>query len=263
MRKSKILARMRAGQPARTTALGHVVPAFIAFAADAGFDGIWLDMEHRTVNYPGVEMLLAMSHLYDIDIFVRPHTREKAALYRFLEDGAAGLMVPHVSTVEEVEDLVWKVKFPPVGDRGIGASNLQANYGLDIQATGQQPLVEHALRETFLFVQIETPQGLSNVEAIAAVPGLDGLFLGPSDMSLRMQHEPEDKRRTYEEAMEIIAAACKAEGKFWGAWPRSIEDMRYEARLGGHLYQYGTENSILMSGLKHNLDELNALFGDA
>lgn len=240
--------------------MAHVIPPMIAFAADTGFDGIWLDLEHRPMDTGDIRMLLAFSHLYDIDIFVRPPTREKAALYRYLEDGAVGLMIPHVSTPEEVQDLVMKTKFPPVGDRGIAASNLQANYGLDTRESGQQRLVDHALRETFLFVQIETPWGLENAEAIAAVPGLDGLYLGPSDLTLRMQHEPEGKRRSYEEAMGIVANVCHTHSKFWGAWPRSLDDMALQHQLGGHLFQWGVDADLIQHGLRENMADLKALF---
>lgn len=259
MRKSKILARMRAGQPARSVMLAHVMPPFVAYAADAGFDGIWLDLEHRPMDTSAVQMLLAFSHLYDIDMFIRSPTREKAQLYRYLEDGAAGLMIPHVSTPEEVEDLVSKTRFPPVGDRGLAPSNLQANYGLDVREGGRQVLVDHAQRETFLFVQVETPLGLQNAAAMAAVPGVAGLYLGPADLALRMQYEAEDSRVSYEGALEILAEACQAEDKFWGAWPRNLADLQLQHRLGAKLLQWGVDSDMVMQGLQENMATLNAL----
>lgn len=94
MRKSKILAKVRAGQPARLAMMGYFIPAFVAYAAKLGFDGIWLDMEHHNFDDREVQSILAFFHLYDIDCLVRPPTREKARLYRYLEDGATGLIIP-------------------------------------------------------------------------------------------------------------------------------------------------------------------------
>ena len=92
MRKSKTLAKIRSQQTVRMCCLGHYIPAFVKHAAHFGFDCIWLDLEHRYMSDAEVESLLAHSHLFDIDIMVRPATLEKTRLYRYLEDGAAGLI---------------------------------------------------------------------------------------------------------------------------------------------------------------------------
>ena len=103
MRKSKTLARLRNDETVRMCCLGHFVPSFVKQAAHFGFDCIWLDLEHRYIDHANVMTLLAHSHLHDIDIMVRPPTLEKTGLYRYLEDGAAGLMIPHVNTAEKSE----------------------------------------------------------------------------------------------------------------------------------------------------------------
>ncbi len=119
MRPSKTLARIRNRQMVRMCNLGHYIPAFVKQAAHYGFDCIWLDLEHRNFTDREVQALLAYSHLHNIDIMVRTPTREKTKLYRYLEDGAAGLMVPLVNTAAEARQLVDAVKFPPLGERGL------------------------------------------------------------------------------------------------------------------------------------------------
>ena len=106
MRKSKTLARIRSNQTVRMCCLGHYIPAFVKQAAHFGFDCIWLDLEHRSIPDRDVQSLLTHSHLHDIDIMLRPPTLEKTRLYRYLEDGAAGLMIPHVNTAEKARLLV-------------------------------------------------------------------------------------------------------------------------------------------------------------
>ena len=98
MRKSKTIERMRSGDIIKACVLGHFIPAYVAHAANAGYDCIWLDLEHRSISQRDVEYLLLASHRFDIDIMLRPPTIGKTQLYRYLEDGAAGLMIPHVST---------------------------------------------------------------------------------------------------------------------------------------------------------------------
>ncbi len=261
MRHSTVLAKIRVGQAAKVAQMGHVLPPFIAYAAHAGYAGIWLDLEHFPMDNREVQTLLAFFHLYDIDALVRVPTREKTQLYRYLEDGAAGLIIPHVSTPEEAHELVQKVKFPPVGDRGLSPPNLQANYGLDLPDS-RQPLVDHALRETALILQIETPLGVANVEAIARVPGVDALFVGPSDLALRMQYEPEDRRLAYDESLEKIAAACSAAGIFWGTMPRNVDHIRNQVKLGAKMLVWGTDTVLLRDGLNQSASDIDAVLTD-
>lgn len=258
MRNSKILQRLRAGQPARLALMGHYVPSFIAYAAHLGYDGIWLDLEHRPMDDREVQALLAFFHLYDIDCMLRPATRDKAPLYRYLEDGAAGLVVPHISTVDEARDLVRKVKFPPIGDRGLNGNSLEANFGLDIQQ-GRDALVAHALRETFLVLQIETPQAVAEIEAIAAVPGVDGLFVGPADLSIRMKLEPDERRLPYDETLARVAAAARKHNLAWGTMPWTADEVRGIAQQGANLLVWGNEASILLNGLKQTGRDLDAI----
>jgi 2-keto-3-deoxy-L-rhamnonate aldolase RhmA len=255
MRNSKILARTRTGNAARIGWLGHFVPAFIAHAANLGFDAIWLDLEHRPMDAREVQALLALFHLYDVDCLLRTPTREKSQLYRYLEDGATGLMVPHVSTPDEARDLVRKVKYPPVGDRGLDGNGLETNYGVNL--TTKETFVEHALRETILAIQIETPEGLANVDEIAAVEGVDALYIGPGDMSIRMQHEPEDRRANNDQIMQRVAAAAQKQEKLWGFYAHSVDELRQQHQLGAQLLVWGIDQRLIVSGLEQSRKELD------
>lgn len=261
MRNSKILAKLRDGQPIKFGMLGHFVPAYIAYAADLGFDGIWLELEHRPMDAREVQALLAYFHLYDIDCIVRPPTREKTQLYRYLEDGATGLVIPHINSLDEVHDLVSKTKFPPVGDRGLEGRGLESNFGVDTGAD-RQKLVDHASQETLLMIQIETPAALAIVDDIAAVPGVDALFVGPADLALRMQHLPEDQQVSREESMRLVAAACEKHGKAWGSMPASVDHVREFLQLGATIIPWQNDQSLLQLGLLQRSTELDALFAE-
>lgn len=228
MRKSKTLARIRAGEVIRGCVLGHYIPGYICHAARAGYDCIWLDLEHRAQSIREIQALLAFSHLYDIDIMLRPPTLEKTGLYRYLEDGAAGLLIPHVSTIEKARMLVDAVKFPPLGDRGIDNAGLDADFNLH----DADEYVAWANRETFLTVQIETPEGVRNADAIAAVEGVDMIFVGPGDLGLRLRQSGE---MTLDEAWERVAAACRKHGKAFGGPMRDLAEMKQRREQGAQL----------------------------
>jgi 4-hydroxy-2-oxoheptanedioate aldolase len=260
MRKSKILAKLRAGQPVKMAMLGHFIPPFIAYAAHLGYDGIWLDLEHRAMDSREIQALLAFFHLYDIDCVLRTPTREKGQLYRYLEDGAAGLIVPHVSDVQSARELVSKTKFPPVGDRGLEGRGLEGNFGVDILQT-RDGLVEHALQETFLILQIETPEGLAVADEIASIPGVDGLYIGPADLRLRMLHQPENERVELPQAWAQVKAACDKHGKWWGSLPRTLDEARELAALGMPIMVWGQDTVLMMNALKQASAEVDTLFG--
>ena len=244
MRRSKTLARIRNNQTVRMCCLGHYMPFFVKQAAHFGFDCIWLDLEHRNFSDRDVQALLAYSHLHDIDIMVRPATLEKTRLYRYLEDGAAGLMIPHVNTAEKARMLADAVKFPPIGDRGLDGAGLDA----DFYVGDSDAFVKQANEETFLVVQIETLQAVQNVDEIAAVPGVDGLFIGPGDLGLRMKLDP--SQGTLESAYERVATACQRHGKAWGAPVGTPEIMRQRQKQGGQLLNHGGEFGAVMNMLK-------------
>ena len=235
-RPSKVLAKIRAGKVARVCSVSAPFPAFPALAAHFHYDGIWVDAEHRPWDPREVEAMLARHRMADIDCLWRPPTKEKTPLYRLLEDGATGLMIPHVSTPEQARELVQAVKFPPFGDRGLDGSGPDANFW--VGAPKDYP--EQANRETFLVVQIETPQGLDNAEAIAAVPGVDVLFLGPADMSLRAGCAAAVDDPLMLEMQKKIAAAVRRHGKAWGRPVGNADDARAIIQLGAQLVAFGS-----------------------
>ncbi len=246
MRRSKSLERLRTGKAVQICSLGHFIPPFVCHAAEVGFDCIWLDLEHRSFDNHQVQTLLAFCRMYDIDCMVRPSITQSTQLYRYLEDGATGLMIPHVSTEERARSLVESVKFPPLGNRGLDGAGLDTEYMLQ----GGTSYPEEANAETFLVVQIETPQAIEAVEAIAAIDGVDGLFIGTGDLGLRLKCSK--SAMSLEDAIDIVASAAKKHGKAWGCPMLTVDNMRDFSRRGAQLISHGGD----FLGLKLYLESL-------
>ena len=256
MRTSKTLAKIRAGKPVKMCCLGHFVPAYIHHASHFGYDCIWTDNEHRTMSEREVQSLLTNFHLADIDCMLRPKTTEKTELYRYLEDGATGLMIPHVSTPEAAYDLVQSTKFPPIGNRGIDNAGIDSDFHLHDADT----YVDHINSETFLVIQIETPEGVANAEEIASIEGLDGIFVGPGDLGLLIRRTDTDL--TLEEGIATVASACAKHNIAWGM-PAPDADAVVRLRdQGAQLIAYGGDFGFMMQGLSRCGDELAAAFGE-
>ena len=174
MSNSKVLLIICTGRGVRICGLGHYLPFFVRYAAHNSYDAIWLDLEHRAMDQREIQGLLAMCHAHDIDCMVRAPTLEGTRLYRYFEDGATGLMMPLVSDAGLAREIVEAVKYPPLGNRGLDGAGLDGDFGLDVWHEGST-YIDDAIRETFIVLQIETPEALANVDEIAAVDGVDGV----------------------------------------------------------------------------------------
>ncbi len=258
MRKSTVLAKLRAGKVARIAALGSPITMFPALAAHFHYDGVWVDGEHRTWDPREVQAVIANHHAANIDCLWRPATKEKTGLYRLLEEGAAGLMIPHVATAAEARAFVQAVKFPPLGDRGLCGGGRDASFWVG----APKDYTAQANRETFLTVQIETPEALANVEAIAAVPGVDVLFLGPGDLSLRLGCGAAVTDPQMFAVQQKIAAACRQHGKAWGRPVGGPDDARTIIELGARLVVLGSEFGALHQHLMQCESQFDALLNE-
>ncbi|MDX1945514.1 MAG: aldolase/citrate lyase family protein [Pirellulaceae bacterium] len=258
MRRSRALAKIRAGQPVRMCSLGRFSPPFVRWAAHCGFDCIWLDQEHNAMDLREWQGLLAHFHLYDIDCLFRAPTAEKTPLYRYLEEGATGLMIPLVSTAERARQLVQAVKFPPLGDRGLDGAGMDADFYVN-RAAGY---VEHANRETMLVVQVETIEAVNNADQIAAVPGVDGIFIGPGDLGLRLAHAP-NCGFDLPGAVARVAAACQRHGKAWGMPARNTEHLRELTAQGAQLANHGSDFFAMMNELEAKGRDWESIVGGA
>ncbi|MEN9634927.1 MAG: 2-keto-3-deoxy-L-rhamnonate aldolase [Verrucomicrobiota bacterium] len=245
MRPSLIRSRIRQGKTARIACMYYPSTLMPAHAARAGFDAIWLDSEHSTWERHELQRMIAMHHLANIDCIVRTGSREATDLYHLLEDGATALMCPLVNTGAQAAALAQAVKFPPLGQRGLDGAGLDNQFYLD--GTLTYPAAANA--ETFLMVQIETPEALANIDAIASTPGLDGLFIGPGDLSLRLGCPLDWKNPKMIAAQATVAAAAKRHGVAWGRPSGTSEDIAELAQQGAQLIAHGSDFGAIMKML--------------
>ncbi len=259
MRKSKMLAKFRSGGFARVAGLGHVLPFFVRYAAHFRYDGIWLDLEHRAMDNREVQYLINFCKVHDIDCMVRPPTLERTKLYRYLEEGAAGFLVPLVSEPQMAADLVQAIKYPPLGNRGMDGAGFDGDYGIDVWFPGSTYNAD-ANQETFIITQVETLQAVANAEEIASIPGIDGLFVGPGDLNLRIATAPGGTDMTLEKAIETVAAAAEKHGKVWGTTAGSLDELKRYRAMGAQMVPYGGDFA-LMTVLKNASADLDTVPG--
>ena len=229
MRRSKTLEKLRSGRCARVCGMGHYLPFYIRYAAHFRFDAIWLDLEHRAMSQREVQSILAMCQQHDIDCMVRTPTQGRTRLYRFLEDGATGFMIPFVSNADIARHIVEAVKFPPQGNRGLDGAGLDADFGIEAWKP-DSTYMEDANQQTFVVGQIETAEALDELDDIAAVPGLDVLFVGPADLGLRLGEGGD-----LDAAVQAVADAASRHGKAWGIAGGTPEQLSRYRQMGAQL----------------------------
>jgi 2-keto-3-deoxy-L-rhamnonate aldolase RhmA len=245
MRPSLIRSRLRQNKAVRIAFLYYPAAMMPAHAAKAGFDALCLDAEHNTWDRREIQRMVALHHLANLDCLVRTGSRNANELYHLLEDGVSALLIPLVNTPEEAAALAAAVKFPPLGQRGLDGAGLDNNFYLEDAA--KYPTAANA--ETFLIVQIETPEALANVGRIAATPGLDGIFIGPGDLALRMGCPLDWTQPQMIAAEDAVAAAAKKHGIAWGRPAGNVEHIARIMQKGGRLIAHGSDFGAMMTML--------------
>jgi 2-dehydro-3-deoxyglucarate aldolase/4-hydroxy-2-oxoheptanedioate aldolase len=197
-------------------------PVIAELAAASGFDWLLIDMEHGCGSeYSLFSSLQAMKGT-KAQIIVRVGAPHPEFIMKVLDWGADGIMVPHISSAREAEDCVLAVNYPPLGHRGMSRSVRVYNYGL----------TPPSIKQPMLIVQIETIEGVQNVEAIAAQPGVDCLFVGPADLNFDLSHREHPKELSYENCLQRVVSATKAAHKKAGILVRNMADQQPLYRMG-------------------------------
>jgi 4-hydroxy-2-oxoheptanedioate aldolase len=180
--------------------------------AVSGFDWLFLDMEHGVMSLEACAQISTAALDAGIAPIARVPNGEYAIATRALDNGALGIVMPHVDTAAEAIEVVSRLKYPPVGHRSMGG--IGPHYGLRSVATGEAAQALNAANLTI--VMLETPTAIANAAEIAAVPGVDVLLIGTNDLCAEMGIPGDFGHDRVAEAYRAMIAACKQHNKFPG-----------------------------------------------
>lgn len=217
-------------------------PAIMQLLSLAGFNFAIIDNEHGPFNIETIADLSRAGRCYGVTPIVRVPELSYAYLAQSLDVGAQGIMLPRVYTVEQVKEAIDIVKYPPRGSRGNalnrGHTNFQAGPVLDIMARANQ--------ENLTVIQIETKEALEQVDEIAAVPGVDVLFIGPNDLSISLGVAGPPTQDVMVAAIEKVVAACQNHGVYCAIQLADVELSRHWAANGIPMISYSAESALLI-----------------
>lgn len=208
--------------------------------AGAGFDWLLVDGEHAPFDIPTIAAQLRALEASPSHAVVRPPIGEAWIIKQLLDIGAQTLLVPMVDTAEQARDLVRATRYPPHGIRGVGAALARAsgyNRTSDYLTTAND--------EICLLVQVETRKGLSNIEDIAAIEGVDGIFIGPSDLAADMGHLGNPGHLDVQEAVRSGLERIIASGRAAGILTADEKLAQGYIQLGATFVAVGTDVTLL------------------
>ncbi len=185
------------------------------YALAGGFHGFWLDQEHVGIGWQEIQTAAVSARANGFDQFVRMAPTNYAQVTQSLEAGAGGVMAAQIRSAAHAEEFVTWTKFAPRGMRGMNTSGRDA----DFTHLSQAAFAERANREHLVLIQIETAGAVQDADAIAALDGVDLLFVGPADLSQSFGVLGQTNHARVWEAIDHVAAACRRHGKHWGTVP--------------------------------------------
>jgi 4-hydroxy-2-oxoheptanedioate aldolase len=240
---------MLQGKPAYGYSLGLGSPLVAELLSNSGIDFLLLDRQHGSWGDDAtIAALIAMSAGAAIPM-ARVARNDYTLIGRLLDEGMLGIIVPMVHTREDARSAALACRFPPKGDRSWGWGRARV-YGSDYAAWIDEQL--------FVAVQIESKEAVENAEAIMATDGIDGCWLGPSDLALSLGFAPGemDVREEHIRALEKVVQACRNTGKIPGIAGRSIQDALQRAQQGFQFITAGGDAGFILGGAAAGVKQL-------
>lgn len=258
MRRNKVKRNLTE----RRVVLGTMVFEFkttgiARIAAEAGAEFVVFDMEHTGWSMEAVRGLMATSRSADLVPLVRVPATQYHFLARVLDAGALGLMVPMVESEEQARLIVDSAKYPPVGGRGAAFGIAHDDYtGGDIVAKMQS-----ANEEQLIIAQIETAQGVANVESIGAVDGIDVLWIGHFDLTSSLGIPGQFDHPEFQASVDRVVSVATQYGKAAGFMASSVEETQALVKRGFRCLAYGGDLWIYQRALSRDLEAIREALG--
>ena len=215
-------------------------PNIYCAMADAGFDFLWIEMQHSPLSFSEVARMIWACKDAPAIPFIRVPDATEGDIQKAVDIGALGIIVPMVATVEEAEAAVRYAKYPPIGRRSQGGGQYRALWGKDYRPTANDNIM--------IVVMIETPDGIEIADQIAAVPGIDVVFAASGDIGSFTGYKQDDPR--YEKLIAKIHDDVLKAGKRLGG-PFGWHD-----REGFQFFQASSEAGLIRAGAKSLLETM-------
>jgi 4-hydroxy-2-oxoheptanedioate aldolase len=223
------------------------------FGQAGGFDGLWFDQEHSAINTEQILVGAIAARANGLGSFVRMPFTHYSLASQNLEAGVEGVMAARITSAAEAAEFTRWCCYSPAGWRGV---NTQGADGHFTRRTARE-LADARCNETLVGIQIETTSALNEVDAIAALPQVDLLFVGPADLSAELGVFGQPDHARVWEAIDVVQSACQKHGKTWGTVPASPAFATRAVEKGCRMLTIGSE----LHALRVGIDALKQMYG--
>jgi 2-dehydro-3-deoxyglucarate aldolase len=214
------------------------------------FDWLCIDLEHTTISIAQAGRIIRVADLAGCPVLVRLSSHDPAQVKRVLDAGATGIIAPMVNTAAQAEAIVSAATYPPRGTRGVGLARAQ-DYGI-----GFPDYLRRMQRDLVCIMQVEHIEGVDNLEAILAVDGVDGFFIGPYDLSASLGHPGEFSHPDVVAAMDRVGTFVKQPGVLAGVHVVEPEPERLQAMVDAGYRFIGYASDMLF--FAHHMQSVGA-----
>lgn len=256
LRKNKTKEKLLSGGVAFGSFLTFDCPDIVELFGIAGFDFVIIDNEHGPGNPHSVQHMLRAAEVRGMDTIIRVPNAEPHSISKSLDIGASGVQVPQVNDIETAKKAVQGVHYFPEGTRGLGAPRA-LDYGL-IDLAGDSV---KSNEETLLVCHCETITCFEKLDEIAAVPGIDVIFVGPFDMSQSLGLTGQTHHPKVLQIVEDAVKTIKKHGKVAGVFCGSLDDVSARIKMGYQYIGYAGDNGLFGNYLIKLMKDLNGLRG--
>jgi len=227
---------------------GMAAPMAAEVAAASGADWVLLDLEHGAGGEEQISPTVVATGAYGVPTLVRVESAAAIRIGRALDAGAAGIMVPRIATAQQAREAVAHFSYPPIGDRGVASYNRAAQWGRDPEAFNPQT-------RAAAIIQIETLGALEEVEEIAAIDGVDLLFVGPLDLSFALGVPRQFDHPLFVKALERVLSAATAYGKTAGILAANGATAKKYTAMGFRFLAISSDSVLLSQAVAKNIEE--------
>lgn len=245
------------GVPVGHMLMDFVAPGIAQMLDRAGLDFVLIDMEHSAFTSRDVASLIGWLHATEIAPFVRVPQPQYHFIARSLDAGALGVMIPNVKTGAQAKAIVDAAKYAPLGQRGVALGGALTGYrGVD-----PAEFMDFSNRNTTVICQIESEEGLANLEDIAGTEGVDCLWVGHFDLTQSMGIPGQFESQRFQDALGRVAGTCRKFGLAAGIQPGSPQQAAEWMAAGFNLISYSSDHSVYRSALTAGVEQIRQQAG--
>jgi 2-keto-3-deoxy-L-rhamnonate aldolase RhmA len=254
MQEISLKNKLKEGKPVYGTWVRIPSPIVVEVLGNTGFDFLHLDLEHSSMDWATLDHMVLAGYKQQIPLAVRTATQNPADLYRLMDIGISMLILPRIESADQCKHLLSGVRYSPMGERGLGGPVRANEWG----AIALDEHMAQAEANTIVLVQIESQNGLEQLDEILEVPGVDIIFIGPMDLSQALGLPGQVDAPQVKDAISKMVKKIKARGLAVGLHVSNQEQAEFWYQQGIQYFTVGMDVALLRSAGVTLIENLNS-----